>query len=931
MHRAAAAAVDASSPGPVPAPATGPGHAEQLARYRTGLVVAATATGAYLLWLMLGVGSDRLRVAVSDLVFVAAPAAAGWACLLGHRLRAGRHTAWAWLAAGCWTWALGSVAFAVYELGLGDRTPFPSWADVGYIGYAVPVAIAIIRFPRADGTAWARWRTALDGVVIAGSLLLTSLVWVLEPVLRADISPFTRLDALSYPLVDVAVVSLVMTQGLMLPHARRHVWVPMSGGLLALALTDSIYVAQTFGDGFLPGSLLDVGWLISFVMVGLAALAPVAAPDRPGPSAYGEPAPMVQQLIPYAAVAVALTALLSDPKALGSHGTLVAWVGGVLAVAVVVRQVVVAADHTAVARTLGDAVERRTVELRHREQWWRDLVQNLSDVVVVINADGGMRYCSPSAATTLGPWTSEAQTAQELQAHIHPHDVQAVLDTVRPVLDGRARHGFVECRVEKADGSWGWFEITALGQLTEQALQGSVLTLHDVSERRRLTDQLTHEAYHDALTGLPNRALLMRRIEQVLEDHAGERSALLLIDLDDFKVINDRHGHASGDLVLEVIGRRLKNAVRPEDTIARLGGDEFALLMRGSTSEVRATADRLIEQIGQPVVAGGRRFLVRASVGVVFAGEDELENAHSMLSHADIALYEAKAKDKGGVVFIEGHERDAAAKQVHLREQIAQPDLSQFSVVYQPIVDLTTGWMRGVECLLRWNHPDLGSVPPDDFIPMAEAGGSIHVLGWYVLNEACAELERWKQRAPEHRLAVGVNVSSRQLDEPGFAARVLELVAQHDIDPSQIVLELTEQSLSVDFETAVTVVSDLRAGGVSVAVDDYGTGYSSLRYLHRFDADVVKIDRSFIANLEGSLHTQKIVRSVMDMAIALDLQSIAEGIETPAQLALIRDLGCELGQGYLFSRPVTAAEICDLLAAGTAFSQVTTPAHLSTR
>jgi EAL domain-containing protein (putative c-di-GMP-specific phosphodiesterase class I) len=226
---------------------------------------------------------------------------------------------------------------------------------------------------------------------------------------------------------------------------------------------------------------------------------------------------------------------------------------------------------------------------------------------------------------------------------------------------------------------------------------------------------------------------------------------------------------------------------------------------------------------------------------------------------------------------------------------------------------------------MRWNHPDLGAVPPDDFIPMAEAGGSIQLLGWHVLSEACAQLARWKDEAPDHRLAVGVNVSSRQLDEPGFAGRVLGLIAEHDIDPAQIVLELTEQSLAVDFETAVDVVAELRAGGVSVAVDDYGTGYSSLRYLHRFDADVVKIDRSFIANLEGSVHTQKIVRSVMDMAISLDLQSIAEGIETTAQLELIRGLGCELGQGYLFSRPVSAEEISAMLEAGVGFNAATGP------
>jgi diguanylate cyclase (GGDEF)-like protein/PAS domain S-box-containing protein len=904
MHRAGAAG-DPSSPLP--------GLAAQQARYRAVLVVSVAATLAYALWLLLGVGSEQVRVAVSDLVFVAAPAAAGWACLVGHRRRAGRHDAWAWLAAGCWTWMLGSVAFAVYELGLGVRTPFPSPADLGYIGYVVPVAVAITRFPRADGTAWARWRTALDGVVIAGSLLLASLVWVLEPVLRADISPFTRLDALGYPLADVAVAALVLTQGLMLPNARRHVWLPLSAGLLVLALTDSVYVAQAFGDGFTPGTLLDAGWLVSFALVGLAALAPVTGRIRPVGPTGGEPAPMVQQLVPYAAITVALTALLTQPGVLSGDSAYVPWLVVPLALAVVVRQVVVAADHTVVARTLTDAVERRTVELRLREQWWRDLVQNLSDVVVVINADGGMRYCSPSAATTLGPWSAEARTAQELQSHIHPQDLNAVLDTVRPVLDGRARHGFVECRVEKADGSWGWFEVTALGQLTEQALQGSVLTLHDVSERRRLTDQLTHEAYHDALTGLPNRAMLMRRIEQVLEDQAGERSALLLIDLDDFKVINDRHGHASGDLVLEVIGRRLQNAVRPEDTIARLGGDEFALLMRGSTAEVRATADRLIEQIGQPVVAGGRRFLVKASVGVVFAGEDELENAHSMLSHADIALYEAKAKDKGGVVFIEGHERDAAAKQVHLREQIAQPDLDQFSVVYQPIVDLTTGWMRGVESLLRWNHPDLGSVPPDDFIPMAEAGGSIHVLGWHVLSEACAELERWKQQAPEHRLAVGVNVSSRQLDEPGFAQRLIALIESHGIEPDQIVLELTEAGAGGRLRQR------RRRGRRAAGRVDVGGGG---RLRHRLLLPALprpprrgrrQIDRSFVANVVDSVHTQKIVRSVMHMAESLDLQSIAEGIETPEQRETVRALGCELGQGYLFSRPVPAEAISRML------------------
>jgi diguanylate cyclase (GGDEF)-like protein len=404
----------------------------------------------------------------------------------------------------------------------------------------------------------------------------------------------------------------------------------------------------------------------------------------------------------------------------------------------------------------------------------------------------------------------------------------------------------------------------------------------------------------------------MERIEEELT-RPDRQFGLLLLDLDDFKVINDRHGHASGDVVLTVIGQRLTGLVRGGDTVARLGGDEFAYLVHGTAADLRAVADRLVEAIEEPVAVGGRRFLVRTSIGIVVAGDADTESAQTLLSHADIALYEAKALDKGGIVLIAGSERDDAALQVQLKEQIAQPDLSQFFVVYQPIVDLATGQMRGVESLLRWNHPDVGPVPPDVFIPMAEHGGSIQVLGWYVLDQACAQLARWTAESPEHRLAVGVNASVRQLDEPGFAQRLFALIESHGVAPDQVVLELTEQALVIDFDTVVAVVAELRAGSVSVAVDDYGTGYSSLRYLDRFDADVVKIDRSFVANVVDSVHTQKIVRSVMHMAESLDLQSIAEGIETVEQWQTVRALGCELGQGFLFSRPVPPEEISRML------------------
>jgi diguanylate cyclase (GGDEF)-like protein/PAS domain S-box-containing protein len=892
------------------APATAPGRRGPVLR---GSAAYAGAAVVFALWLTSDLGAPWARPLVSSVVFVVMPTTAAIACWNAHRRTSAEHTGWAWLAAGCGTWASGSVAWAGYTLLLGGPVPFPSAADVGYIGYAGFIAVGVARFPRITGGFWSRWRSALDGVVIAASLLFTSLVWVLNPITQQAPLSSEHLVALAYPIVDVAVASLVLTRCLVLPREQRRVWVPLAGGLVVLAATDSLYIAASFDhDLFQPGGLVDFGWLLAFALVGIGALAaapedPVVAVDR-----LSDPPGMVQQLVPYVTIGLAAAAYLAAPATVGDDRSYL-WLLAPFAALVAARQFVVVADHTAIARNLGDAVERRTSELRHREQWWQDLVQNLSDVVMVVGREGMVEYCSPSTGTGLGPWPSQVEHISDVWTRVHPDDRAAVRRSMSPVLDGRRRQSFVECRLSRANGVWGWFEVTVVGQLNEAALSGAVVTLHDVSERRQLTDRLMHQADHDALTGLPNRLTLMRRLGEVLDEPAGESSALLLIDLDDFKVINDSHGHPAGDRVLEVIGRRLASGVRETDTVARLGGDEFAVVMSAPPDEVRATATRLLERITEPVAVGGRRFLVRASIGVVFAEPRATENAESLLSHVDIALYEAKARGKGGVVYIEGSERETAATQVRLREQIAQPDLAQFRVVYQPVVDLASCRVRGVEALLRWDHPQLGAVPPDVFISMAEHGGSIQRLGWHVLTTVCTQISQWSRELPEHRLAVGVNVSIRQLDEPDFAVRVLELLAQHDVAPDLIVLEITEQSLARDFDTVVEVVAELRAGGVSVAVDDYGTGYSSLQYLDRFAADVVKIDRSFVSNLTVNDHTQKIVSSVLDMARGLDLQSIAEGIETVEQLDVVRDLGCELGQGYLFSRPVPPEQIPPLL------------------
>ena len=389
---------------------------------------------------------------------------------------------------------------------------------------------------------------------------------------------------------------------------------------------------------------------------------------------------------------------------------------------------------------------------------------------------------------------------------------------------------------------------------------------------------------------------------------------MLYVDLDDFKLINDTHGHAAGDCVLQEVGARLAALAGPRDAVARLGGDEFALLLLGGR-DAAGVAQQVLDVLAEPVEVGARRFSVGGSVGLV-AAEDADDTGGLLMLHADIALYTAKHEGKGRVAALRGPARREAARRVRVRELVAHPDLATFRVLYQPVVDLRDGTVRGVEALLRWDHPDVGPVPPDEFIALAEQAGSIDVLGRFVLTTALADLARWQAAHPAHRLAVGVNLSPVQLADAALLPLALDALAAHGLDPDQLVLELTEQAIVGDLDAAACAVLTLREAGLSVAIDDFGTGWSSLRYLDRFAADVLKVDRSFVARTVEDERTRTLVQSVVDLAGMLDLQTIAEGVETVEQLRLLQRMGCELAQGYLFSRPVPADEVDRMLAAG---------------
>ncbi|MBV9292672.1 MAG: bifunctional diguanylate cyclase/phosphodiesterase [Frankiales bacterium] len=421
----------------------------------------------------------------------------------------------------------------------------------------------------------------------------------------------------------------------------------------------------------------------------------------------------------------------------------------------------------------------------------------------------------------------------------------------------------------------------------------------------------------DELTGLVNRLGLHEMLTSALGDAAGRPVTLCLLDLNDFKLINDNHGHGVGDAVLTIVAKRLAGVVRGNDVVARLGGDEFAVLSTGvARTDQEALSARLLAAFDAPIVVGSRRFTVSTSIGMVTS--QPADTPEDLLAHADAAMYSAKeAKQfKSHIAVLSGDDRQSTARQLRVREEIAHPDYDQFGLVYQPVVDLATGRIRGIEALLRWNHPTLGPIAPDLFIPLAEQAGTIGAIGERVLRRATADLALLRDRCRGHRLAVGVNVSPRQLTDEHFVDYVLALMDGHALGRDQLVLEITEQAFEADVDALAAATGRLIDNGVSVAVDDFGTGYASLRYLHRLSLDVMKIDRSFVAETTTRSSSRQLVAALATMGATLGLQLVAEGIESIDQLRLLQEMNCELGQGYLFSPPVPIHDIERLVATG---------------
>ena len=576
------------------------------------------------------------------------------------------------------------------------------------------------------------------------------------------------------------------------------------------------------------------------------------------------------------------------------------------------------------AHDVTEAIQARE-EIEASERRFMSLVQNVSDLIIVVNAAGQMQYASPSLERLLG-WAGEEQKVGMSGERIHPDDLARLRAAFVNAKPPGPTAPVTTARTLHKDGSWRWLEYCVTDLRDDPSVVGYVVVARDVTERKNAEQQLVHQALHDALTGLPNRALFLDRLGLALSrlERRPGLAAVFFLDLDYFKVVNDSLGHSAGDQVLIAVADRLQQCLRDGDTAARLGGDEFAVLCDDLIDEGEAVqiAERLGEAIAaRPVALAGRDLVVTVSIGVAFATQSS-QRPESLLRDADAAMYRAKERGRARYELFDAAMRARAVARLEteaaLREAI---DQEQLAIAYQPEVLLRDGRLVGAEALLRW-HPDTrvgadDGLPPADFIAVAEETGLIVPLGGWVVRQACRHMARWREIAPDRAPQnVSVNLSGRQLARPELPDVVEEALSEAGLPPSGLCLEITESVLMDDIDVAVSALKALKAIGVEIAVDDFGTGYSSLAHLRRFPVDVLKIDHSFVAGLGRNPEDAAIVRAVLALARTLELGVVAEGVERAEQLYELRALGCERAQGHLFSVPLSEPAFADLLVNG---------------
>ncbi|MDQ1727817.1 MAG: hypothetical protein QOK14_1862 [Frankiaceae bacterium] len=889
-----------------------PRHVTRINAVRTALVAVltvfavATLTG--------GIGPVSAGVA-SNALLIALPLAAAGCCAYRAATEAGRRRkSWALIAAATLSWGAGQSIWSFYEQVLHREVPFPSAADVGYLGFIPLVLLGLLLMPYAELKVATRMRMLLDGLVIGVAILLVSWELILQPTLDGGgDSTLAQAISFAYPVGDSVAITLALVIVARARHGsevRMMTILALAAGTMAFGVGDTGFLVETQNGSYASGNSIDLGWAAGFTLIAIAS-------TIGGSSVRGTPSRHTQRLsllAPYGAVVVALVVIAIRLTAgtipdLFSIGLLL----GELAL-IVGRQVLTMLENDSLTRNLEHRVEERTEQLATRERWFASLVHNSSDVVLVLDPSGVIDFQTPSAERVFG-YGAEALHERHVSSVIAAEDSALVNEVLMRLSDQPSGTSTLELSVRHADGELRNTETTITSLVDDPAVGGFVVTIRDVTERRRLEQQLMHQAFHDELTGLANKALFADRVERALAACARTAAplAVIFIDLDSFKSVNDSLGHGCGDELLSQVAQRLASCVRPGDTVARFGGDEFAVLVEAMSSEDEAleVARRFRTALHGGFPVGGRDVLIRASMGVA-VNRTGLEDVGEMLRNADLAMYQAKAKREGGYQVYEPAMHTSAMTRLELENDLRRAlRRGEFHLDYQPTIELQSGKLTGVEALLRWEHPERGDVPPLEFITTAEDIGLINEIGAWVIDEACRQAAIWRVLHDEP-FSIAVNISGRQLNS-SLIGQIKEALDAHGVAATSLTLEMTESVLIHHTEEVLTLLGELRAMGIKIAIDDFGTGYSSLSYLSRMPVDVLKLDRSFVEQVATGTQSTELTRTIVALARTLKLSTVAEGIEQDDQLGQLMGMGCSHGQGFLFSRPVSGSAISSML------------------
>jgi diguanylate cyclase (GGDEF)-like protein/PAS domain S-box-containing protein len=831
----------------------------------------------------------------TELLVAAAPALGAIAVAIAIVVyRPVRPVPWFLLAMGLGLLSIASIVQAREWYGTTGAVFPGGGASVAVLAYP---ALFVATFGIASGRRHARDLLAGSEPIIY-TVAATAMVWlaVTGPYFEDGSMPLTGEAWIwLFPLLD-GLLALVAVRGLTRHDGTRTLLEVLALGFLALGAAHAMTGWSASRGDLSPGSLLAASVMIGPLLIGLM----VTVPSMRAATAAADDAFRVHwsqifgllfaALVPLGAMILMLAIGLTSTASF---------------VVVALATIIVIALALARMWRLVDQV-RLLTEQRGRDRL-AAMVEHSSDVVILADETGRIGYVSPGIRSTLG-YEPASWPGRHLIELIAEDERQAADRHFRRLVEA-GNGGTIEFDTSLLhfDGQHRHATAVVANLMGGSAVDGIVATFRDVTEQRNLERQLSHRAFHDELTGLANRALYLDRMDHALRVARPQADpvVVLFVDLDDFKSVNDALGHGVGDQLLKTVADRIRQAAGTGDTAARLGGDEFAVLLedRGGVDRAIEVAERLLDSLRQPVTIAGYDVAVLASVGVAVASPGM--STTSVLRDADIAMYEAKRAGKGQIRIFDPAMRLMATKHLEYRGELGDAlDNGQLRLVYMPYVDLRSGQVTGAEALIRWHHPEHGDIPATDFVPIAERSGLIVPMGYWVLEQGLAQLAKWRPG-----LYLSVNISPVQIRQSDFVERVIEAVERHQLDPRSVMLETTETVLVDEGDHSSAAIDRLRAEGFRFAIDDFGDGYCSLSHLQRHPVDLLKIDRAVIADFGREPKGNTLTRAILQMAEALDLLTVAEGIETTAQLNELRGIGCDLGQGYLLSQPLEADEL----------------------